>query len=87
MSGEIADGEAVKEKPFEMSQSLKKNSKLDIHVEMNLLEKKLDELRAKNASEITIKYAMKDYGLERLLNSYFVVSYILNYSYIQYPLI
>ncbi|XP_057419353.1 fatty acyl-CoA reductase 1-like isoform X2 [Lotus japonicus] len=65
VSGEIADGEAVKEKPFEMTQSLKKNSKLDIHVEMNLLEKKLDELRAKNASEITIKYAMKDYGLER----------------------
>ncbi|XP_061369659.1 probable fatty acyl-CoA reductase 4 [Gastrolobium bilobum] len=60
------DGEAIfREKPFEMGQTLKGTSKLDIHTEMNLLEKKKDELRAKNAEENRIKYEMKDYGIER----------------------
>ncbi|XP_027345646.1 fatty acyl-CoA reductase 1-like [Abrus precatorius] len=64
--GEAKDGEAILlEKPFQMGRSLKGALKLDIHAEMNLMEKKMDELRAKNASESTFKFAMKDYGIER----------------------
>ncbi|XP_047152306.1 fatty acyl-CoA reductase 1-like, partial [Vigna umbellata] len=55
----------VQEKPFEMGQTLKETSKLDITVEMNLLKKKIDEIRSENATENTIKYVMKDYGIER----------------------
>ncbi|ESW04404.1 hypothetical protein PHAVU_011G092400 [Phaseolus vulgaris] len=64
--GEIKDEKTiVQEKPFEMGQTLKKSSKLDITEEMNLLKKKIDELRSKNATESTIKNALKDYGIER----------------------
>ncbi|AES97100.2 fatty acyl-CoA reductase [Medicago truncatula] len=58
------EGSIFQEKPFEMGQSLKGTSKLDIHTEMNLLEKKFDELRAMNVDEKTLKYALKDYGIE-----------------------
>ncbi|KAK2430395.1 alcohol-forming fatty acyl-CoA reductase [Trifolium repens] len=57
--------ELLQEKSFEMGQTLKGISKLNIQKEMNLLESKLAELRAINADENTIKYAMKDYGIER----------------------
>ncbi|WJX63653.1 alcohol-forming fatty acyl-CoA reductase [Trifolium repens] len=57
--------EILQEKSFEMGQTLKGTSKLNIQTEMNLLESKLAELRAMNADENTIKYAMKDYGIER----------------------
>ncbi|RHN56603.1 putative alcohol-forming fatty acyl-CoA reductase [Medicago truncatula] len=48
-----------------MGQTLKGTSKLNIQTEMDLLEKKIDELRAMNADESTIKYALKDYGIQR----------------------
>ncbi|AES88362.2 putative alcohol-forming fatty acyl-CoA reductase [Medicago truncatula] len=65
--GETKEGKPIfQEKPFEMGrQSLERTLKLDIHTEMNLLEKKLDELRAMNVDEKTIKHALKDYGIER----------------------
>ncbi|XP_068496324.1 fatty acyl-CoA reductase 1-like isoform X2 [Phaseolus vulgaris] len=64
--GEIKDEKTIMlEKPFEMGQTLKETSKLDITTEMNLLKKKIDELRSKNATENTIKHALKDYGIER----------------------
>ncbi|XP_068494996.1 fatty acyl-CoA reductase 1-like isoform X1 [Phaseolus vulgaris] len=64
--GEIKDEKIiVQEKPFEMGQTLKESSKLDITEEMNLLKNKIDELRSKNATENTIKNALKDYGIER----------------------
>ncbi|XP_047158592.1 fatty acyl-CoA reductase 1-like [Vigna umbellata] len=64
--GEIKDRKTiVQEKPFEMGQTLKETSKLDITAEMNLLKKKIDELRSENATENTIRYVMKDYGIER----------------------
>jgi len=53
----ICDGHTIlREKPFEMNQSLKKTSKLDIHKEMNLLEKKLAELQQINEDENMIIY-------------------------------
>ncbi|XP_058763053.1 fatty acyl-CoA reductase 1-like isoform X1 [Vicia villosa] len=55
----------VREKAFDMDQSLKGSSKLNIHNEMNLLEKKIAELQAMNADENTTKFALKDYGIER----------------------
>ncbi|XP_039690758.1 probable fatty acyl-CoA reductase 4 [Medicago truncatula] len=64
--GEANNGEEIlQEKPFEMGQTLKGTSKLNIQTEMDLLEKKIDELRAMNADESTIKYALKDYGIQR----------------------
>lgn len=48
-----------------MGQTLNGTTKLDIHEEMNLLEKQIDELREMNADENTIKFALKDYGIER----------------------
>ncbi|KAI5388818.1 hypothetical protein KIW84_074469 [Lathyrus oleraceus] len=55
----------VREKAFEMGQSLKKTSNLDIHTEMKLLDNKIAELQAMNADENTMKFALKDYGMER----------------------
>ncbi|KAE9592340.1 putative alcohol-forming fatty acyl-CoA reductase [Lupinus albus] len=64
--GEPQKGETIiLEKPFEMGQTLKGTSKLDIHEEKKLMENKIEELRAKNADEKTVKYGMKDYGIER----------------------
>jgi fatty acyl-CoA reductase len=71
--GDAMDGHGIlREKPFEMGQSLKEDSKLDIHKEMDLLERKLAELQAVNVGEYSInvdenatKFAMKDYGMER----------------------
>ncbi|XP_058767143.1 fatty acyl-CoA reductase 1-like [Vicia villosa] len=55
----------VREKAFQMDKSLKETSKLCIHNEMNLLEKKRAELKAMNADENTVKFALKYYGMER----------------------
>ncbi|KAK2380126.1 alcohol-forming fatty acyl-CoA reductase [Trifolium repens] len=64
--GKTEEGESIfHEKPFEMDQSLNGTSQLDIHTEMNLLKKKLDELRGMKVDENTIKYVLKDYGIER----------------------
>jgi fatty acyl-CoA reductase len=71
--GDAMDGHGIlREKPFEMGQSLKEDSKLDIHKEIDLLERKLAELQAVNVGEYSInldenatKFAMKDYGMER----------------------
>ncbi|KAI5388807.1 probable fatty acyl-CoA reductase 4 isoform X1 [Lathyrus oleraceus] len=64
--GEAKEGESIfEEKAFKMGQSLKGTSKLDINTEVDLLEKKLDDFRAMNVDENTIKYALKDYGIER----------------------
>lgn len=57
-----------------MGQTLKGTSKLNIQTEMDLLEKKIDELRAMNADESTIKYALKDYGIQRFIKFFFVSS-------------
>lgn len=54
-----------------MGQTLKGTSKLNIQTEMDLLEKKIDELRAMNADESTIKYALKDYGIQRFIKFFF----------------
>ncbi|CAI8616327.1 unnamed protein product, partial [Vicia faba] len=62
--GNYEDG-FVREKAFEMGESLKGISKLDIHNEMNLLDKKIAELQAMNADSNTMKFALKDYGMER----------------------
>lgn len=68
MCGEAKEGESIfEEKAFKMGQSLKGTSKLDINTEVDLLEKKLDDFRAMNVDENTIKYALKDYGIERLI--------------------
>jgi len=70
--GEIKDGKTiVQEKPFEMGQTLKETAKLDITAEVNLLEKKIDELRSENATENTISHALKDYGIERYIRFLF----------------
>ncbi|CAJ2652631.1 unnamed protein product [Trifolium pratense] len=64
--GEANDEKEIfQEKSFEMGQTLKGTSNLNIQTEMNLLESKLAELREMNVDENTIKYAMKDYGIER----------------------
>ncbi|XP_039689686.1 fatty acyl-CoA reductase 1 isoform X2 [Medicago truncatula] len=69
--GDAKDGDSIilRENPFEMGESLKGTSKLDIHEEMNLLERKLAELQAMNVDENTITCAMKDYGMERTIDS------------------
>jgi fatty acyl-CoA reductase len=64
--GDAKDGHGIlQEKPFEMGQSLKEDFKLDIHKEMDLIERKLAELQAMNVDENATKFAMKDYGMER----------------------
>ncbi|AES88384.1 fatty acyl-CoA reductase [Medicago truncatula] len=64
--GDAKEGHTLlRETPFKMDQSLKGTSKLDIHTEMNLLERKLIELKVMNADENTTKWAMKDYGMGR----------------------
>lgn len=76
MCGEAKDGEEIlREKPFEMGETLKVTSKLDVNAEMNLLEEKIGELRAINADETTFKYAMKDYGTERFFK-FFMCSFL-----------
>ncbi|CAJ2654629.1 fatty acyl-CoA reductase 1-like [Trifolium pratense] len=64
--GDAKDGHGIlQEKPFEMGQSLKKDSKLDIHKEMDLIKRKLAELQAMNVDENSMKCVMQDYGMER----------------------
>jgi len=85
--GETKERKAIfQEKPFQIGrQSLERTPKLDIHTEMNLLEKKLDELRAMNVDEKTLKYALKDYGIERFIKllPYFSFNFLL-YTVIMY---
>lgn len=72
MCGEAKNEEAtVREKPFVMGHTLNGTSKLDINMEMTLMQKKIDELRAMNADENVIKYTMKDYGIERFIKFLF----------------
>ncbi|KAI4313520.1 hypothetical protein L6164_026495 [Bauhinia variegata] len=55
----------ILEEPFQMGQTLKGFSKLDIEFEKKLVEKKLSELRTQNLKEEIIIYMMKSFGLER----------------------
>ncbi|XP_054797592.1 probable fatty acyl-CoA reductase 4 [Prosopis cineraria] len=59
------DGEVIKEEPFQMGQTLNGVTKLDIEKEKILLEKRLQELEAKNVHGNALKSAMVDYGIER----------------------
>lgn len=69
----------VREKAFEMGQSLKNTSKLDIHTEMKLLHTKIAKLQAMNAEENTMKFALKDYGMERLVKLFFYLEWLSGY--------
>jgi hypothetical protein len=80
--GKTEEGESIfQEKPFEMDQSLNGTSQLEIHTEMNLLKKKLDELRGMKVDENTIKYVLKDYGIERFIKFLLYFSFLLFICY------
>jgi hypothetical protein len=81
--GDAKDGHGIlREKPFEMGQSFKEDSKLDIHKEMDLIERRLAELQAINVDENTTKFAMKDYGMERFTK--FLIVLFLFYSFMKF---
>jgi hypothetical protein len=80
--GDAKDGHGIlRETPFEMGQSLKEDFKLDIHKEMDLLERKLAELQAMNVDENTINCVMKDYGMERFIKFLIIVLFLF-YSFL-----
>ncbi|MED6115611.1 hypothetical protein PIB30_092330, partial [Stylosanthes scabra] len=55
----------IPEEPFQMGQTRKGSSKLDINLEKKLIEQKLSELHAQNANEETITSIMKELGATR----------------------
>lgn len=55
----------VRETPYQMGDTLNGRSGLDIEVEKQLAEAKLEQLQADGATEDTIKLSMKDMGMER----------------------
>ncbi|MED6205244.1 hypothetical protein PIB30_016037 [Stylosanthes scabra] len=55
----------IPEEPFQMGQTLKGSSKLDINLEKKLIEQKLSELHAQNANEETITSIMTELGTTR----------------------
>ncbi|WVZ04429.1 hypothetical protein V8G54_025235 [Vigna mungo] len=55
----------VTEKPFHMGETLNGSSRLDINLEKLLIEEKLKELEAENASDKTITSVMKNLGTLR----------------------
>lgn len=55
----------IPEKPYRLGETLHGVSGLDIDYEKQLIDTKLDELRAQGATETEIKHAMKDMGTER----------------------
>lgn len=63
VSGETAG--LVKESPYFMGDSLNGRPGLNIEVEKRLIQDKLEELQAEGATQETIKFTMRDLGLER----------------------
>ncbi|MED6205243.1 hypothetical protein PIB30_016036 [Stylosanthes scabra] len=55
----------IPEEPFQMGQTIKGSSKLDINLEKKLIEQKLSELHAQNANEETITSIMTELGATR----------------------
>ncbi|KAF8395374.1 hypothetical protein HHK36_019320 [Tetracentron sinense] len=55
----------ILEKPFYMGETLNGTSGLDIDVELKLMEERLNELRAEEATKEAEKIAMKEMGVER----------------------
>ncbi|KAL4611669.1 hypothetical protein ACB092_08G142300 [Castanea dentata] len=58
-------GGLILESPYGMSETLNGTLGLDIETEKRLAEEKVNDLRAKGATEEEITLAMKDFGLER----------------------
>jgi len=50
---------------------------------MNLLEKKVDELRAINVDENTIKHVLKEYGIERFIKFYLFIYLLVFIIYVK----
>lgn len=57
----------ILEKPFNLGDTLNGTSGLDINAEKQLIEERLKELNAENASEKSITSAMKDLGIQRFV--------------------
>ncbi|KAJ9188693.1 hypothetical protein P3X46_000063 [Hevea brasiliensis] len=55
----------IPENPYRLGETLNGVSGLDIEEEKKLIDTKLDELKAKGATETEIKHAMKDIGVKR----------------------
>lgn len=55
----------VAERAYHPGETLNGNSYLDIDEEKKVIEEKLMELEAQNASEKEVKLAMKDLGIQR----------------------
>ena len=65
VSGE--KGGLILENPYHMGDTLNGSTGLDIDNEVRLVEEKLKELHAENATEAEITIAMKDFGIERFV--------------------
>lgn len=65
------------EKPYYMGETLNETLGLDIEAEKKVMDEKLKQLKAENASEKSITTAMKELGLERYA---FIVNLLLNNS-------
>lgn len=63
------------EKPYYMGETLNGTLGLDIEAEKKVMDEKLKQLKAENASEKSITTAMKELGLERCA---FIVNLLLN---------
>lgn len=57
----------IVEKPFAMGETLNGKNKVDIDVEMRLVDQKLKQLKKLGYSEEETKQAMKDLGLKRFV--------------------
>ncbi|XP_061342400.1 alcohol-forming fatty acyl-CoA reductase-like [Gastrolobium bilobum] len=55
----------IREEPLHIGHTLNGSSRLDINLEKQLIEEKLNELRLQNASEQTITSVMKNFGILR----------------------
>lgn len=55
----------IKEDPYKLGETLNGTSGLDIDTEKNVVEETLNQLRAENSSEESIKSAMKNLGIQR----------------------
>ncbi|CAA2984847.1 alcohol-forming fatty acyl- reductase-like [Olea europaea subsp. europaea] len=63
VSGEMEG--LIKEDPYKLGETLNGTSGLDIDTEKNVVEETLNQLRAENSSEESIKSAMKNLGIQR----------------------
>jgi fatty acyl-CoA reductase len=62
-------GGLILENPYRMGETLNGAPGLDVEAEKNLAEEKLNDYRAKGATEKEITIAMKDLGIERYVPS------------------